>query len=259
MRSSELARQAGVTPRTLRHYRTVGLLPEPSRQENGYCDYTTSHLLRLLRIKNLRSLGFSLERISIILDELDDPATMSAPSYLDELDHDLQLQIEQLERQRQTIAALKQKHVGADVPIDFADLMVQTLAHNYPKPLYGKERDALLMVDNLLGHADKKNVLSFYRKLSDQGLVEHYHDLGVRCHELDDETPEHDREKMVSDLVALFGGLADDAQETETDATSSEIDTLLAQYQEEELNSAQKDLVKRVTEKLLQSKSDARA
>lgn len=258
MRSSELAKQAGVTPRTLRHYRDVGLLPEPSRQENGYCDYKTSHLLRLLRIKNLRSLGFSLERISIILDELDDPSTMSAPSYLDELDHSLELQIEQLERQRLTITALKQKQVGADIPIDYADLMVQSLVQNYPKPLYGKERDALLMVDNLLDQTDKKSLLSFYHKLSDQDLMEHYHNLAVRCHELDDDTPEGDRDTIASDLVALFSMLDVGTQEPEEDASPGEADALLAQYQEEELNAAQKDLVRRVTEELLHSNAHAR-
>lgn len=258
MRSSELAKLAGVTPRTLRHYRDMGLLSEPSRQENGYCDYKTSHLSRLLRIKNLRSLGFSLERISIILDELDDPSTMSAPSYLDELDCSLKLQIEQLERQRQTITALKQKRIGADIPIDYADLMVQSLVQNYPKPLYGKERDALLMVDNLLDQTDKKSLLSFYHKLSDQDLMEHYHNLAVRCHELDDDTPKGDRDTIASDLVALFSMLDVGTQESEADASPGEAEALLAQYQEEELNAAQKDLVRRVTEELLHSNAHAR-
>ena len=52
MRSGEIARLAGVTVRTLRHYRSIGLLPEPNRSDNGYCEYTLDDLLRLLRIKH---------------------------------------------------------------------------------------------------------------------------------------------------------------------------------------------------------------
>lgn len=50
MKSSELARMAGVSVRTLRHYHAIGLLPEPPRGENGYRDYEPTHLLRLLSL-----------------------------------------------------------------------------------------------------------------------------------------------------------------------------------------------------------------
>lgn len=39
MRSNELAKLAGVTVRTLRHYHAIGLMAEPSRAENGYREY----------------------------------------------------------------------------------------------------------------------------------------------------------------------------------------------------------------------------
>ncbi len=55
MKSSELARMAGVSVRTLRHYHAIGLLPEPPRGDNGYRDYEPTHLLRLLRIRQLAS------------------------------------------------------------------------------------------------------------------------------------------------------------------------------------------------------------
>ena len=67
MKSSEIAKLAGVSVRTLRHYHAIGLLPEPPRGENGYRDYGAGNLVRLLRIKRLSSLGFSLSRISEVL------------------------------------------------------------------------------------------------------------------------------------------------------------------------------------------------
>lgn len=71
LRSGELAKLAGVTVRTLRHYRTIGLLPDPPRDENGYCSYGIEDLVRVLRIKRLASLGFSLDDIKGMLDDMD--------------------------------------------------------------------------------------------------------------------------------------------------------------------------------------------
>lgn len=95
MRSKEIADLAGVTVRTLRHYRKIGLLREPERAENGYCEYTVNDLVRLLRIKTLSSLGFSLVDIAHMLDA--DDAAQGGSAYddkLDELDRELASQIE---------------------------------------------------------------------------------------------------------------------------------------------------------------------
>ena len=51
MRSNEVAKLAGVTVRTLRHYHQLGLLSEPPRRANGYRDYSPADVARVLRIK----------------------------------------------------------------------------------------------------------------------------------------------------------------------------------------------------------------
>ena len=71
LRSGDVAKLAGVTVRTLRHYRSIGLLPEPPRDDNGYCSYGIEDLARVLRIKRLASLGFSLEDIGGMLNDMD--------------------------------------------------------------------------------------------------------------------------------------------------------------------------------------------
>ncbi len=73
MRSNEVAKLAGVSVRTLRHYHSLGLLPEPPRSDNGYRDYTAADVARVLRIKRLASLGFPLARIGAVLEEMDAP------------------------------------------------------------------------------------------------------------------------------------------------------------------------------------------
>lgn len=62
--SIEVARAAGTTSRTLRHYDGIGLL-EPSRVgDNGYRYYDRESLVRLQRIFLLRELGLSLPTIA---------------------------------------------------------------------------------------------------------------------------------------------------------------------------------------------------
>ena len=96
MRSGEVARLAGVSVRTLRHYHQIGVLPEPHRRGGGYRDYDVHDLIRLLRIRRLASLGIPLERIPALLDEDQD-----AGDVLAELDGELADQIARLTRQRE--------------------------------------------------------------------------------------------------------------------------------------------------------------
>ena len=65
----ELARLAGVTPRTLRWYDQIGLL-KPSRvADSGYRYYGPAEVDRLQDILYHRALGFSLDRIKACLDD----------------------------------------------------------------------------------------------------------------------------------------------------------------------------------------------
>lgn len=69
----EVARLAGATSRTLRHYGSIGLL-EPSRVgHNGYRYYDEDALLRLQRILLLRELGLGLGAIAEVLAHQGDP------------------------------------------------------------------------------------------------------------------------------------------------------------------------------------------
>jgi DNA-binding transcriptional MerR regulator len=60
VRIGELGRQAGVSPRTLRHYEDLGLL-EARRRANGYRDYDERDLRVVAEIRSLVDLGFALE------------------------------------------------------------------------------------------------------------------------------------------------------------------------------------------------------
>jgi len=64
----QIAKIAGTTSRTLRHYDDIGLLPPSSIGHNGYRHYDRDSLVRLQRILLLRDLGLGLPQIAEVLD-----------------------------------------------------------------------------------------------------------------------------------------------------------------------------------------------
>ncbi len=70
----EVARLAGTTSRTLRHYGDIGLLAPSRVGANGYRWYDDDALVRLQRILLLRDLGLPLEQVRRVLDRQDDEA-----------------------------------------------------------------------------------------------------------------------------------------------------------------------------------------
>ena len=71
MKVSELAREAGVTAETVRHYTRESLLQPTRNPSNGYQIYTHSDLERLRFIQRARTLGFSVNEIREILEQAD--------------------------------------------------------------------------------------------------------------------------------------------------------------------------------------------
>lgn len=64
----EVAKAAGTSSRTLRHYDSVGLLKPSRTGANGYRFYDDRALVRLQRILLLRELGLGLDAIASVLD-----------------------------------------------------------------------------------------------------------------------------------------------------------------------------------------------
>ena len=67
--SGELAKLAGVSADTLRHYERVGVLPRARRSGNNYRVYPESTLARVFLIRRALTFGFSLAELTIVLKE----------------------------------------------------------------------------------------------------------------------------------------------------------------------------------------------
>ena len=68
MNIGSASKMSGVPAKTIRYYEQVGLIPPAGRAANGYRDYDKKDVQVLRFIKRSRSLGFSVEEVSNLLD-----------------------------------------------------------------------------------------------------------------------------------------------------------------------------------------------
>src|SRR5579859_1761895 len=71
LRSGELARMAGVSADTVRHYERRGLLPAALRSAAGYRLFPPEALVRVRVIRGALAIGFSVKELSTIFGERD--------------------------------------------------------------------------------------------------------------------------------------------------------------------------------------------
>lgn len=71
MHIGELAEKTGLSLRTIRHYDEVGLLKPTGRTEGGFRLYTHDDLARLMLIRRMKPLGFSLGEMTELLRIVD--------------------------------------------------------------------------------------------------------------------------------------------------------------------------------------------
>jgi MerR family transcriptional regulator, copper efflux regulator len=71
MHIGELADRSQMSLRTIRHYDEVGLLKPSGRTEGGFRLYTERDFTRLLLIRRMKPLGFTLEAMSELLRVID--------------------------------------------------------------------------------------------------------------------------------------------------------------------------------------------
>lgn len=102
----EVARLAGVSSRTLRHYDAVGLLPPTRTGAGGLRYYDRAAVVHLQRILLLRQLGLGLDDVGRVLREQDDAAT-ALTGHLEQLRGERRRLDRQIASVERTLAALE--------------------------------------------------------------------------------------------------------------------------------------------------------
>lgn len=84
MQIGELARTLGVTPKTLRHYERIGLIPPARRTSAGYRVFPPEAVNRARLVVELRRLGLSLDAIGSLFEDDGRPLRKRLLSLLDQ-------------------------------------------------------------------------------------------------------------------------------------------------------------------------------
>ena len=95
----------GLTPRMVRYYHKLGLLPQAKRSSGNYRLYTEDDVQHLRRIVALKSQGFQLDHIRKLLET--NPGATNFDTLTTQLQQQYQSVMEQLVRLRQTASALE--------------------------------------------------------------------------------------------------------------------------------------------------------
>ncbi len=115
MKISDLGRATSTKPVTIRFYESIGLLPKPERTGGNYRNYSDEHRVRLLLIRQARSLGFDINEIRGLLD-LADGAHLLPDAEIDAFLQAIEIKAARLGALRQALARLRvDRTAGPDV------------------------------------------------------------------------------------------------------------------------------------------------
>ncbi|MEN1940470.1 Cu(I)-responsive transcriptional regulator [Luteimonas sp. MJ174] len=114
----EAAGLSGVTAKMIRHYESIGLIPEAARTAAGYRLYSSQDVHRLRFVKRARALGFSMKQIEVLLALWSDRSRASAEVKSLALDHarDLGKRIAEMQAMQRTLEELARRCHGNQRP-----------------------------------------------------------------------------------------------------------------------------------------------
>ncbi|AWB89001.1 MerR family transcriptional regulator [Salinibacterium hongtaonis] len=180
----ELAEIAGTTVNAIRHYHRIGLLDEPERSNNGYKQYGTDELVRLLRILRLVDLGVPLGKIADV-----GAGGVNTTTMLKEQSAELKSRIVRLQRARADIAAILRYDAPTDAPAGFVAVAARL----------SESDKSMLHITNRLYDADAmtdlRRMVEFDANSSDAGSA-----IDTLPADADEET----RERLAADLAPIL-------------------------------------------------------
>lgn len=132
-RVGELARVAGVSVRTLRHYDAIGLLRPAQRSASGYREYTGEDVHRLYRVIALRRLGLSLDEIRDAVESGSEELLALVERQLDRVDDEIRV-AEALRARLETLADVLRQHETAPFAALLNVLEVLAMTNKYYTP-----------------------------------------------------------------------------------------------------------------------------
>jgi DNA-binding transcriptional MerR regulator len=140
----------GTTPRAIRHYHQLGLLPEPERGADGRRRYGYAEVVRLLWIRTMADAGITL---SDIRDAFATPVPgqsqdQELQGVLERLDTELAAQEADIQRQRTAVHRMRTRGSRAGLLSDVVSRRLEELPENSVRPV---DLDNLLVTERIFG------------------------------------------------------------------------------------------------------------
>ncbi|MFD5327610.1 MerR family transcriptional regulator [Streptomyces sp. NPDC127092] len=212
MRIGEIAALVGITPRAVRHYHRMGLLPEPARRANGYREYGIRDAVLLARIRRLAELGLGLDEVG---DVIADDEGRELVDVLEELDADLERQERVIRERRARLAGLlaqaREGRLAAEGPVspELAALLADLGGPAAPgipagSPMAAKDREILTLLDTVVPEEERARLMELMR-----GAAGHAPAIYARLDALADAAP--DDPLVTEAATALAAALPDEA------------------------------------------------
>lgn len=117
MNIGQASTNCGLPAKTIRYYEDIGLIL-PDRTDNGYRDFSDTHMHKLAFLSRARGLGFTIEDCRTLLSLYEDTDRASADvkemarEHLDKMAH----KVEELKAMQATLSELVDKCHGDDRP-----------------------------------------------------------------------------------------------------------------------------------------------
>jgi DNA-binding transcriptional MerR regulator len=140
----------GVTPRTIRHYHEIGLLPEPERGSDDRRRYGYDDIIRLLWIRKMADAGIALDDIRDAFADTDSAGVGGDPGIagiLEHLEETLVAQEAELRRQRAAVQRMRTEGSRMGLLSDFVTSRLKSLPEG---SLRQADLDDLLVSERLL-------------------------------------------------------------------------------------------------------------
>ncbi|MEV0951695.1 MerR family transcriptional regulator [Promicromonospora sp. NPDC050249] len=151
----------GTTPRAIRHYHEIGLLPEPERGGDDRRRYGYEDMIRLLWIRRMADAGIALDDIRDAFADTASAGTASAPAapaaadgdhgiagILERLEESLVAQEAELRRQRTAVQRMRTEGSRMGLLSDFVTSRLKNLPEG---SLRQADLDTLLVTERMLG------------------------------------------------------------------------------------------------------------
>jgi DNA-binding transcriptional MerR regulator len=141
----------GITPRAVRHYHEIGLLPEPERGSDNRRRYGYDEMIRLLWIRKMADAGVALDDIRDAFAETTPPRADSdndVAGVLERLEESLTLKEAELQRQRAAVEQMRTR--GSRMGL-LSDFVTDRFASLPAGSLRRADLDNLLVIERVFG------------------------------------------------------------------------------------------------------------